>query len=39
MAEYLAAIFGTEKDRVNCSLYFKIKHVVMETDVLSYTIN
>ncbi|CAH2234393.1 jg21197 [Pararge aegeria aegeria] len=24
MAEYLAAIFGTEKDKVNCSFYFKI---------------
>lgn len=24
MAEYLASIFGTEKDRVNCSFYFKI---------------
>ncbi|EGW00515.1 Splicing factor U2AF 35 kDa subunit [Cricetulus griseus] len=24
MAEYLASIFGTEKDKVNCSLYFKI---------------
>lgn len=24
MAEYLASIFGTEKDRVNCSFFFKI---------------
>merc|ERR1711936_1210310 len=24
MAEYLASIFGTEKDKVNCSFYFKI---------------
>lgn len=24
MAEHLAAIFGTEKDRVNCPFYFKI---------------
>ena len=24
MAEYLASIFGTEKDNVNCSFYFKI---------------
>jgi splicing factor U2AF subunit len=24
MAEYLASIFGTEKDRVNCPFYFKI---------------
>ena len=23
-AEYLASIFGTEKDKVNCSFYFKI---------------
>ncbi|KAG8037013.1 hypothetical protein G9C98_004335 [Cotesia typhae] len=31
MAEYLASIFGTEKDKVNCSFYFKIgacRHVV-----------
>ncbi len=24
MAEHLASIFGTEKDKVNCSFYFKI---------------
>jgi len=24
MAEYLASIFGTEKDKVNCSFYFKM---------------
>ncbi|KAL1774176.1 splicing factor U2AF 35 kDa subunit [Sigmodon hispidus] len=24
MAEYLASIFGTEKDKVNCSFYFKV---------------
>ncbi|KAL9548392.1 hypothetical protein MBANPS3_005701 [Mucor bainieri] len=24
MAEYLASIYGTEKDKVNCSFYFKI---------------
>lgn len=24
MAEYLASIFGTEKDKVNCSFYYKI---------------
>ncbi|KNC73027.1 hypothetical protein SARC_14412, partial [Sphaeroforma arctica JP610] len=24
MAEYLASIFGTEKDKVNCPFYFKI---------------
>ena len=24
MAEYLASIFGTEKDKVNCSFFFKI---------------
>eukprot|EP00051_Salpingoeca_urceolata_P027750 m.483121 g.483121 ORF g.483121 m.483121 type:complete len:273 (+) comp22790_c0_seq1:175-993(+) len=24
MAEYLSSIFGTEKDKVNCSFYFKI---------------
>jgi len=24
MAEYLASIFGTEKDKVNCTFYFKI---------------
>ncbi|XP_044522769.1 splicing factor U2AF 35 kDa subunit-like [Gracilinanus agilis] len=24
MAEYLASIFGTEKDKVNCSFYFRI---------------
>ena len=23
MAEFLASIFGTEKDRVNCPFYFK----------------
>ena len=23
MAEYLASIFGTEKDKVNCSFFFK----------------
>jgi splicing factor U2AF subunit len=25
MAEHLASIFGTEKDRVNCLFYFKIR--------------
>ncbi|KAB1262825.1 Splicing factor U2AF 35 kDa subunit [Camelus dromedarius] len=25
MAEYLASIFGTEKDKVDCSFYFKIR--------------
>ncbi|XP_031515491.1 splicing factor U2AF 26 kDa subunit isoform X7 [Papio anubis] len=25
MGEYLASIFGTEKDKVNCSFYFKIR--------------
>ncbi|PNT21459.1 hypothetical protein POPTR_009G149600v4 [Populus trichocarpa] len=25
MAEHLASIFGTEKDRVNCPFYFKIR--------------
>jgi len=24
MAEYLASIFGTEKDKVNCSFFFKM---------------
>ena len=24
MAEYLASIFGTEKDKVNCSFFFKV---------------
>jgi splicing factor U2AF 35 kDa subunit len=24
MADYLASIYGTEKDKVNCSFYFKI---------------
>ncbi|XP_011899025.1 PREDICTED: splicing factor U2AF 26 kDa subunit isoform X7 [Cercocebus atys] len=24
MGEYLASIFGTQKDKVNCSFYFKI---------------
>ena len=24
MADHLASIFGTEKDKVNCSFYFKI---------------
>lgn len=23
-AEYLASIYGTEKDKVNCSFYFKV---------------
>jgi splicing factor U2AF 35 kDa subunit len=27
MAEHLASIFGTEKDRVNCPFYFKIGYV------------
>ena len=27
MAEHLASIFGTEKDRVNCPFYFKIGQV------------
>ncbi len=25
MAEHLASIFGTEKDRVNCPFYFKVR--------------
>ena len=25
MAEYLASIFGTEKDKVNCSFFFKVR--------------
>jgi|AntAceMinimDraft_12_1070368.scaffolds.fasta_scaffold253671_1 hypothetical protein len=25
MAEHLAQIFGTEKDRVNCPFYFKVR--------------
>jgi len=27
MAQHLANIFGTEKDRVNCPFYFKIGYV------------
>ncbi len=27
MAQHLATIFGTEKDRVNCPFYFKIGYV------------
>lgn len=27
MADHLASIFGTEKDRVNCPFYFKIGYV------------
>ncbi len=35
MAEHLASIFGTEKDRVNCPFYFKIgceqhRHVIQQ---------
>lgn len=28
MAQHLANIFGTEKDRVNCPFYFKIGYVM-----------
>jgi len=28
MAQHLANIFGTEKDRVNCPFYFKIGYVI-----------
>ena len=30
MADHLASIFGTEKDRVNCPFYFKIGCVPLE---------
>lgn len=26
-AEYLASIYGTEKDKVNCSFYFKVSYL------------
>ena len=29
MAEYLASIFGTEKDKVNCSFFFKVNIIKM----------
>lgn len=29
MANHLASIFGTEKDRVNCPFYFKIGCVAL----------
>jgi hypothetical protein len=29
MAQHLATIFGTEKDRVNCPFYFKIGYVYL----------
>ena len=29
MAEYLASIFGTEKDKVNCSFFFKVCSVIL----------
>lgn len=25
-AEYLASIYGTEKDKVNCSFFFKVRY-------------
>jgi|TARA_B000000565_G_scaffold53148_1_gene35309 hypothetical protein len=28
MAEHLASIFGTEKDRVNCPFYFKVREAL-----------
>lgn len=28
-AEYLASIYGTEKDKVNCSFYFKVKPQIL----------
>ncbi|GAB1300846.1 Splicing factor U2AF 35 kDa subunit [Apodemus speciosus] len=39
MAEYLASIFGTEKDNSTVHFISKSEHVVMETDVLGCTIN
>lgn len=27
-AEYLASIYGTEKDKVNCSFYFKVNYLI-----------
>ncbi|GAB5576225.1 splicing factor U2AF 35 kDa subunit isoform X3 [Prionailurus iriomotensis] len=40
MAEYLASIFGTEKDKESTAHFIsKLEHVVMETDALGCTIN
>uniref|UniRef100_A0A915AQD1 Splicing factor U2AF 35 kDa subunit n=1 Tax=Parascaris univalens TaxID=6257 RepID=A0A915AQD1_PARUN len=36
-AEYLASIYGTEKDKVNCSFYFKVKLQIFSGD--GYVIN
>ena len=37
MAEHLASIFGTEKDRVNCPFYFKVRsRVALGTLSLSH---
>lgn len=33
MADHLASIFGTEKDRVNCPFYFKIGCVCLSQRV------
>ena len=37
MAEHLASIFGTEKDRVNCPFYFKIGQVFISWEHCSFT--
>ena len=34
MADHLASIFGTEKDRVNCPFYFKIGCVTQASIVV-----
>ena len=30
MAEHLASIYGTERDRVNCPFYYKIGYVTLK---------
>ena len=37
MAEHLASIFGTEKDRVNCPFYFKVRrHTSFRGEEISF---
>ena len=39
MAEHLASIFGTEKDRVNCPFYFKIGYVLLAWDLWKHRLH
>lgn len=38
-AEYLASIYGTEKDKVNCSFYFKVLKFICNSDETRKTLS